>query len=127
GFAHSTMAHGALQIDPGWGPMTLVAANAFVVFFGASWGPVMWVLLGEMFPNRIRGFAMAISTAGNWIANFLVTLTFPALRDTSLSMTYGIYALLALLSFVFVYFLIPETKGKELEEMSTEFRIVKKK
>lgn len=127
GFAHSTIVDGAPHLDPGWGPLTLVAANAFVVFFGASWGPVMWVLLGEMFPNRIRGVAMAISTAGNWIANFIVTLTFPALRDVSLSMTYGIYALCALLSFVFVYFLIPETKGKELEDMSTDFRVVRKK
>ncbi len=100
-----------------WGISTLIAANGFVVFFGATWGPVMWVLLGEMFPNQIRAKAMALATAGNWVANFLVTVTFPTLRDTSLGLAYGIYAFFALLSFFFVLGKIPETKGMELEDM----------
>ncbi|WP_369800243.1 sugar porter family MFS transporter [Tersicoccus sp. Bi-70] len=123
GFASATTVDGALQLAPGWGQVTLIAANAFVVFFGATWGPVMWVLLGEMFPNSIRGYAMAIATAANWIANWLVTLSFPILRDMSLSLTYGLYAFFALVSFFFVFFRIPETKGMELEDMTTDFKV----
>lgn len=80
----------------------------------------MWVLLGEMFPNRIRTMAMALATAANWIFNFLITVTFPPLRDLSLGLTYGLYALFALGSFFFVLAKIPETKGMELEEMTME-------
>ncbi|MEH0110508.1 sugar porter family MFS transporter [Tersicoccus sp. MR15.9] len=123
GFGTASMVNGALQLPQGWGQVTLIAANAFVVFFGATWGPVMWVLLGEMFPNSIRGYAMAIATATNWIANWLVTLSFPVLRDMSLSFTYGLYAFFALVSFFFVFFRVPETKGKELEDMTTDFKV----
>ncbi|GGC90081.1 MFS transporter [Tersicoccus solisilvae] len=127
GFGTASLVDGALQLAPGWGQLTLIAANAFVVFFGATWGPVMWVLLGEMFPNSIRGYAMAIATAANWIANWLVTLSFPVLRDLSLSLTYGMYAFFALLSFFFVFFRIPETKGMELEDMTTDFKVQRRR
>ena len=125
GFAQATVVRdsaGALtpQLSGFWGVSTLIAANLFVVFFGASWGPVMWVLLGEMFPNRIRAMAMAIATASNWIFNFLITVTFPPLRDFSLGFTYGMYAVFALISFFFVLAKIPETKGVELEDMSMD-------
>ncbi len=125
GFAQATFvpdSKGVLapQLSGFWGVATLIAANLFVVFFGASWGPVMWVLLGEMFPNRIRAMAMAIATAANWIFNFLITVTFPPLRDLSLGFTYGLYALFALLSFFFVLAKIPETKGMELEDMTMD-------
>ena len=62
------------------GPIALVAANLFVVAFGMSWGPVVWVLLGEMFPNRIRGAALGLAAAAQWIANCLITASFPELR-----------------------------------------------
>ncbi len=125
GFAHAklvTDAKGVLapQLSGFWGTSTLIAANAFVIFFGVSWGPVMWVLLGEMFPNRIRAMAMALATAANWVTNFIVTVTFPPLRDLSLGVAYGLYAMFALLSFFFVLAKIPETKGMELEDMSME-------
>jgi SP family sugar:H+ symporter-like MFS transporter len=125
GFAQATLVpddKGVLapQLSGFWGVATLIAANLFVVFFGASWGPVMWVLLGEMFPNRIRAMAMAIATAANWIFNFIITVTFPPLRDLSLGFTYGLYAFFALLSFFFVLAKIPETKGMELEDMSMD-------
>jgi SP family sugar:H+ symporter-like MFS transporter len=123
GFSQSVLVNDVPQLPGAWGPLTLVAANAFVVFFGASWGPVMWVLLGEMFPNRIRGVAMAIATAANWLANFVVTITFPPLSDFSLGLTYGIYAFFAALSFVFVFLKVPETKGMELEDMSNDFTV----
>jgi MFS transporter, SP family, sugar:H+ symporter len=96
----------------------LIAANFYVVAFGVSWGPVMWVLLGEMFPNRLRGAALAVSGATNWVANFAVTLTFlPLLKGAGLAGTYGLYAGAALLSLVFVWSAVHETKGKSLEQM----------
>jgi SP family sugar:H+ symporter-like MFS transporter len=98
--------------------MGLVAANLYVVAFGVSWGPVMWVLLGEMFPNRLRGAALAVSGATNWVANFTVTLTFlPLLRGAGLAGTYGLYAGAALASLLFVWTAVRETKGKTLEQM----------
>jgi MFS transporter, SP family, sugar:H+ symporter len=98
-------------------PIALVAANLFVVAFGMSWGPVVWVLLGEMFPNRMRAAALSLAAGAQWIANWLVTVSFPVLRDLSLGFAYGIYALFALLSFFFVTRYVQETKGKQLEDM----------
>ena len=79
------------------GVIALIAANLFVVAFGMSWGPVVWVLLGEMFPNRIRAAALGLAAAGQWAANWLITVTFPELRDTSAWRT-GSTALCAVLS-----------------------------
>jgi SP family sugar:H+ symporter-like MFS transporter len=99
------------------GPVALLAANLFVVFFGMSWGPVVWVLLGEMFPNRIRAIALSVAAAVQWVANFAVSTTFPPLKDAGLGLAYGIYTAAAALSFLFVWVLVRETKGRELEEM----------
>ncbi|PSL38573.1 SP family sugar:H+ symporter-like MFS transporter [Labedella gwakjiensis] len=104
-----------------WGPVALVAANLFVVGFGASWGPLVWVLLGEIFPSRIRAKALGVAAGAQWIANFLVTVTFPPLSEFSLTFTYGMYAALALLSFLYVWKKIPETNGMELEQAETLF------
>jgi sugar porter (SP) family MFS transporter len=101
------------------GTIALIAANLFVVAFGMSWGPVVWVLLGEMFPNRIRAAALGLAAAGQWAANWLITVTFPALRDL-LGVAYGFYALCAVLSFLFVWQWVEETKGKSLEDMHQE-------
>ena len=96
----------------------LVAANLYIVAFGVSWGPVMWVLLGEMFPNRLRGAALAVSGAVNWAANFTVTLTFlPLLKGAGLGVAYGLYAFASFVSLLFVRFAVRETKGRTLEEM----------
>ena len=62
--------------------IALIAANLFVVAFGMSWGPVVWVLLGEMFPNRIRAAALGLAAAGQWAANWLITVTFPGCAST---------------------------------------------
>ncbi|MBM7461219.1 sugar porter family MFS transporter [Rhodococcus coprophilus] len=103
-----------------WGAVALVGANAFVIFFAATWGPIMWVMLGEMFPNRMRAVALGISTAANWLANFTVTLAFPPLTSTvGLWFLYGLFAFFALLSYFFVKSKIPETKGMELEDMQS--------
>jgi SP family sugar:H+ symporter-like MFS transporter len=100
-----------------WGPIALVAANLYVVSFAVTWGPVVWVLLGEIFPNWLRAAALAVAAAAQWIANFIVTVTFQALAELSLAFAYGIYAAMALISFFFVTRYVQETKGKELEEM----------
>jgi MFS transporter, SP family, sugar:H+ symporter len=100
-----------------WGTIALVAANLYVVFFGVSWGPVVWVLLGEMFSNQIRAAALAVAAAAQWLANFLVSTTFPALANLGLTFAYGLYTAFALLSFFFVIRFVRETKGRELEQM----------
>lgn len=100
-----------------WGPVALVAANLFVVSFAITWGPVVWVLLGEMFPNYLRAAALSVAAAAQWIANFLITVSFQSLADVGLSLAYGLYTFFALLSFIFVYKAVAETKGKELEDM----------
>ena len=97
--------------------VALVAANLFVVAFGMSWGPVVWVLLGEMFPNRMRAMALSLAAGAQWVANWVVTVSFPTLKDIGLGLAYGLYAAFALLSFFFVLKFIEETKGKQLEDM----------
>jgi sugar porter (SP) family MFS transporter len=101
------------------GLIALIAANLFIVAFGMSWGPVVWVLLGEMFPNRIRAAALGLAAAAQWTANWLITVTFPGLRD-HLGIAYGFYALCAVLSLLFVWRWVQETKGKHLEDMQGE-------
>jgi SP family sugar:H+ symporter-like MFS transporter len=118
---------GNAAIDPATGNPTLpglpgiialLAANLYVVFFGFSWGPIVWVMLGEMFNNKIRAAALSVAAAIQWIANFLVSTTFPPLlKSFGLGAAYGIYTIAAAISIFFVALLIKETKGKELEEM----------
>jgi len=118
-FAHAQLdATGKLALAPPMGTLALVAANVYVVFFNMSWGPVMWVMLGEMFPNQIRGSSLAVSGAAQWIANFAITISFPLLLvGIGLGPTYAIYAVAAALSTVFVLCCVKETRGKELEQM----------
>ncbi|MCY1047403.1 sugar porter family MFS transporter [Corallococcus sp. bb12-1] len=99
------------------GTTALIAANLYVVFFGFSWGPVVWVLLGEMFPNRIRALALSIAAMAQWVANFVVSATFPALKALGLGWAYGLYAAAAVFSIFFAVRFIKETKGRELESM----------
>src|SRR5438477_932688 len=97
----------------------LAASNLYIVAFAVSWGPVMWVLLGEMFPNEIRGAALAISGATNWVANFTVTVSFlPLLKSFGLTGAYALYAIAAAISLPFVWLAVRETKGKTLEQMT---------
>lgn len=126
-FAQASGGSGDPHLPEPWGAVGLVSANAFVVFYAVSWGPVMWTLLGEMFPNQIRGLAVGIATAVNWLANFAVTVTFPALSDMSLALTYGMYAFFALASLIFVFFKVPETKNVPLEQMSDRYKRERRK
>lgn len=117
-FTQSTGSGEELALGGAWGVVALVAANAFVVFFGATWGPLVWVLLGEMFPNRIRAAALGVAASAQWVANFLITLSFPEmLARFGATAPYLMYAGFAALSFVFVLTKVPETKGVELEDM----------
>ncbi len=115
-FAGAPLVDGVPQLSDAEGVTALIAANLFVVSFGMSWGPVVWVLLGEKFPNKIRAAALSLAAAAQWVANWLITVSFPKLRDT-LGLAYGFYAICALLSLIFVWKWVSETKGKELEEM----------
>ncbi|MFQ3218216.1 MAG: SP family sugar:H+ symporter-like MFS transporter [Paraglaciecola sp.] len=117
-FANSGVdANGNLSLGD-QGIVALIAANAYVFFFNLSWGPVMWVMLGEMFPNQIRGSGLAIAGFAQWSANFLITWSFPImLSGIGLAGAYGLYALGAFVSIFFVVKFVIETKGKELEEM----------
>ncbi|WP_406173841.1 sugar porter family MFS transporter [Streptomyces sp. NBC_00996] len=106
---------GKLPAAQGW--TALVAAHIFVLFFALSWGVVVWVFLGEMFPNRIRAAALGVAASAQWIANWAITASFPSLADWNLSATYVIYTIFAALSIPFVLKYVKETKGKALEEM----------
>lgn len=117
-FANAPVVDGAPALGDQAGIVALVAANAFVVFFGMSWGPTVWVLLGEMFNNAIRATALGIAAAAQWLANFAISTTFPVMADVGLGFAYGFYTTFALLSFFFVMKWVPETKGIELEDMA---------
>ncbi len=122
-FGTAPVVDGQPDLSGAAGPIALVAANLFVVAFGMSWGPVVWVLLGEMFPNRIRGAALGLAAAAQWIANCAITASFPALGDFSLGVAYGFYAICAVLSLMFVWRWVDETKGKHLEDMHSEAHV----
>lgn len=117
-FSTGEIVDGGLTLSDNMGLLALISANAYVFFFNMSWGPVMWVMLGEMFPNQIRGSGLAVAGFAQWIANFGITMTFPIfLTSIGLAAAYSIYAAFALLSVAFVFYFVPETKGRELEEM----------
>ena len=110
-------ADGQPVLSDGPDVIALISFNLYVAFFAATWGPVVWVLLGEMFPNRIRATALAVAASAQWIANFLVSTTFPELAGISLGLAYGIFTVFAVLSIPFVMKYIRETRGVSLEDM----------
>jgi SP family sugar:H+ symporter-like MFS transporter len=117
-FSTATQVDGQLTLSDNMGLVALLAANAYVMVFNASWGPVMWVMLGEMFPNQLRGSGLAVAGLSQWGVNFLITMSFPVLlASIGLFGAYGMYAAFAVLSAVFVYKMVHETRGLELEEM----------
>jgi SP family sugar:H+ symporter-like MFS transporter len=117
-FSHGSLdPQGSLVLSRDLGMISVVAANLYVIFFNFSWGPVMWVMLGEMFPNQIRGSALAVAGFAQWFANFLISFSFPAMAAWSLTGSYVFYGVCAVISFFLVQKLIHETRGKELEEM----------
>lgn len=111
-------AHGQLQLGLTTSLLALICANGFIVCFALSWGPVVWIALGELYPNRHRGSAMALTVGLHWLVNFGVTLSFPwLLAQLGLAPTYGLYAASALVALLLVRRLMPETRGRELEAL----------
>ncbi len=119
GMAIGMFAISALSFNNIIGISTLVFIIIYTASFMMSWGPICWVLISEIFPNKIRGQAVAIAVAAQWTANYLISSTYPAMMEFSGGMTYGFYGLMAVLSALFVWKMVPETKGKSLEEMES--------
>ena len=125
------MAIGAFGVAITFGnaPLSIVTMVSIMVYsasFMFSWGPICWVLIAEIFPNTIRGAAVAIAVAFQWIFNFLVSSTFVPMFNMHMHagdnfghwFTYGFYGLMCVLAALFVWRLVPETKGKTLEDMT---------
>ena len=114
---------GYLQLEGNMGLYALISANAYIAFFAFTWGPIMWVMLGEMFPNQFRGAALAVCGLIHWLSNFTITMTFPILlASIGLGLSYGIYAGFGFIAFFFVKKFVVETKGRTLEDMSRDLQ-----
>jgi SP family arabinose:H+ symporter-like MFS transporter len=110
----------AFQTGHAAGPLVLIFILLYVASFAISLGPVVWVIMSEIFPNRIRGKATAIAAMALWAADYLVSQTFPPmLSSAGPAVTFWIYGSMALLAFLFTWRVVPETKGKSLEEIES--------
>ncbi|MBP5386473.1 MAG: D-xylose transporter XylE [Prevotella sp.] len=115
-----TFGHAGLEM------VTAISIMVYSASFMFSWGPICWVLIAEIFPNTIRGAAVAIAVAFQWIFNFIVSSTFVPMFNMHLTegddfghwFTYGLYGIICVIAAIFVWRLVPETKGKTLEDMS---------
>jgi len=129
------MAIGAFGVAVTFGHagMELVTAASIMVYaasFMFSWGPICWVLIAEIFPNTIRGGAVAIAVAFQWISNFIVSSSFVPMFNMHLTegddfghwFTYGLYGIICVIAALFVWKLVPETKGKTLEDMTAMWK-----
>jgi MFS transporter, SP family, sugar:H+ symporter len=94
----------------------LIAINLFAIAFGITWGPVVWLMLNELFDTRLRTTAVAVCTAVNWLTNWLVVRTFPLLADVGLGLAYALFAAFAAIAFVFAWRTLPETRGEDLSQ-----------
>ncbi len=99
------------------GPLVLFLVLAYVASFAVAMGPVVWVVLSEIFPTRVRGTAMSIATVCLWIACYAVSQTFPWLLETFAGNSFFLYAVMCAVCFIFVWFCVPRTEGKTLEEI----------
>ncbi|AUP80476.1 D-xylose transporter XylE [Flavivirga eckloniae] len=99
------------------GMATLVFIIIYTASFMMSWGPICWVLISEIFPNKIRSQAVAIAVAAQWAANFFISSTYPPMMEFSSGGTYLFYGIMSVISAIFIWKFVPETKGKTLEEM----------
>jgi SP family xylose:H+ symportor-like MFS transporter len=105
------------------GIWTLVFIILFTASFMMSWGPICWVYISELFPNKIRGQAVAVAVAAQWAANYFISSTYPPMMEFSGGMTYGFYGLMSILSALFVWKMVPETKGKSLEQIERFWKV----
>ena len=116
--------------NPALEMVTMISLMLYAACFMFSWGPICWVYIAELFPNTIRGGATAIAVAFQWIFNFIVSSTFVPMFNIELTkgdgfghwFTYGLYGLICVIAAAFVWKLVPETKGKTLEDMSKLWR-----
>ena len=114
----------AIGIDPHWlAPITVGSIALYIVCFALSLGPIVWLMISEIFPNQARARGASISTAANWTANFVVSLSFPVLQVVMGPSLPFLYVALGVLAFLFIVGYVPETKGKSLEEISRLWRI----
>ena len=126
GMSVSMFALGSVFFAQTVGITALICMLLYVASFALSWGPVTWVLLSEIFPNKIRGKAMAVAVAAQWISNYLVSWTFPIMDKNSYlvelfnhGFAYWVYGLMSLGAIILVWKFVPETNGKTLEDMDT--------
>jgi MFS transporter, SP family, galactose:H+ symporter len=111
------------DVSQSWiAPITVAFVGLYIVCFAFSLGPVVWLMISEIFPNRARARAAGISTAANWMANFLVSLSFPVLQTMMGPSLWFLYASMGVAAFIFVVGWVPETRGKSLEEISRQWR-----
>jgi len=104
-------------------PVAVVCVMLYVACFAISLGPVFWLMISEIYPLKIRGRAMGVATVSNWGSNMIVALTFLSLLEwLGHAWTFWVYALVGVAAWIFVYKLVPETKGKTLEEIEAEWR-----
>ena len=121
----------ALAFDnPNLGMLCMISLMLYSACFMFSWGPICWVLIAEIFPNTIRGKAVAIAVAFQWIFNWIVSTSFVPMFNLEFHegdqmghwLTYGLYGILCVVAAIFVWKRVPETKGKTLEDMSRIWR-----
>jgi SP family sugar:H+ symporter-like MFS transporter len=113
-FSRATGSGDDVSLDGAPATIALIAINVFAVGFGVTWGPIMWLMLSELFDSDLRTTAVAVCTAVNWLTNWVVTRSFPTLADISLSFAYSLYTIFAILAFIFVLRALPETKDRAL-------------
>jgi len=102
------------------GTSVIVLALLNVMLYSLSLAPLLWVVLSEIYPNRVRGTAMSIGATSHWVANFLLTFSFPVIKETiGWANNFWLYGIVCLLGFIVLYRYLPETKGKSLEELET--------
>ena len=122
GVSHFFLPQPSSLIDPE-AIVTFVCTATYIISFAATWGPVVWVMLPEVLPLRIRGTAMGAAVFANWVSNFIVSQTFPILLSAwGPGITFLAYAGMGVLAFLFVYTLVTETKGRSLEQIETDLR-----
>ncbi len=117
GMAIGMIAISILSFQNVIGIATLVFIIIYTASFMMSWGPICWVLIAEIYPNKIRSQAIAIAVAAQWAANFFISSTYPPMMELSSGGTYLFYGIMSIISAMFVWKMVPETKGKTLEEM----------
>jgi len=104
----------------------LIALLFYIAFFAASFAPIMWVVISEIYPNRIRGVAMSFSTAVSWLCTFITVFLAPVIQGSlGLHYLFGIFGVLSIIAFLFVLIWIPETKGKPLEQIEKELGLLR--